>query len=339
MKKYILYFIAVCIACTSCKPMNHSIGMREVYEYPTASSFKLKTLPDLNTMLQQPAQIFYIDSDTTLYGKEGTVIFIQPSCLRTSDSSFYTGKIKVELKELYTKAALLRERAVTISNGNMLESDGSLYINAQTENGEPLYIECENAVQVRLPREVQNNMTYFSGSPDASGNMNWELSDSINPIFEEKFIELYDVTDLINNGYKEEEYMRGVASILIETYFFTTKSFGWINCDRFYDDPREKTDLIATFVLPDQEKNITETYNYIVFDSLMCVLPIYLDDSGQWICPSLPVGETITCISIQKSAQRLYCGIRKTEVGRSCLTVPLTEINEQELKILLDLTL
>lgn len=329
MKKFGNYFLVVCIACISCKPMNHSIGVREVYQYPIASSFKLKTLPAIDAMLQKPAQVFYIHSDTTLYGEEGTVIFIQPSCLRTSDSTLYEGKIKVELKELYTKEALLRERAVTISNGSMLESDGSLYIDAQTEIGEPLFIECENGVQIRLPREVQNNMTYFNGAIDASGNMNWKLSDSISPIFEE----IYD-DNFENDGFYASETEKQV-----QTYFFSTKSFGWINCDRFYDDSRDKTDLLATFLLPDYEKNITETHNYIVFDSLMSVLPIYLDDSGQWVCPSLPVGETITCISIQKSAHRLYCGIHKTEVGRSGLIVVLNEVNEQELKILLDLTL
>lgn len=339
MKKYILYFIAICIVCISCKPMNKSIGKREAYEYPSASSFKLKTLPSIHAILQQPIQIFNIDSDTILYGKEGTQIFIQPSCLRKTDSTLYNGKIKVELKELYSKEALLKERAVTISNGSMLESDGSLYIDARTESGEPLYIACENAVLIRLPREIQNNMTYFDGFRDAAGNMNWQLSGSIKPVLEEKFIELYDIEDLVNDGYNQEDYMRSGATILIETYFFSTKTFGWINCDRFYDDAREKTDLLATFVLPEEEKNIVETYNYIVFDSLMSVLPVYPDATGQWICPSLPVGETITCISIQKSAHRLYCGIQKSEVGRSGLLVQLKEINEQELKILLDLTL
>ena len=67
----------------------------------------------------------------------------------------------------------------------------------------------------------------------------------------------------------------------VQTYLFSTKNFGWINCDRFYDDSRVKTDLLDMFVLPDQEKNITETYNYSVFDSLISVLPINLDDSGQ----------------------------------------------------------
>ena len=141
MKKYGIYFLVVCFASIGCKPMNHSIGMREVYQYPSTADFKLKTLASLTDMLEKPAQVFYIDaySDTTLYGNEGTVIFIQPSCLKTGDSSIYQGKITIQLKELYTKQALLRERSYTISNGNILESDGSLYIDAHTESGERLF--------------------------------------------------------------------------------------------------------------------------------------------------------------------------------------------------------
>jgi hypothetical protein len=79
-------------------------------------------------MLHEPEQVFYIntDSDTIIYGNQDTFISIQPSCLRTGDSILYKGKITIYLKELYTKQALLKERAYTISNGNMLESDGSL---------------------------------------------------------------------------------------------------------------------------------------------------------------------------------------------------------------------
>jgi hypothetical protein len=64
-------------------------------------------------MLHEPEQLFYINAvaDTIIYGNQGTVIFIQPSCLRTADSIMYEGKIIIHLKELYTKQALLKERA------------------------------------------------------------------------------------------------------------------------------------------------------------------------------------------------------------------------------------
>jgi hypothetical protein len=71
----------------------------------------------------------------------------------------------------------------------------------------------------------------------------------------------------------------------------------------------------------------------------MTVLPVYPDSSGQWVCPSLPVGEAVTCISIQKSTQHLIVEFRKPKLGDPDLMILLKEINEQQLKILLDLTL
>jgi len=315
--------------------MNRTIGMRQVYIYPGKTSFNERPLPDLTSILSIPSQVFIIGSaaDTILYGKEGTIISIRPSCLHTDSSSLFEGKIKIELKELYTKEALLRERACTVSNGSMLESDGSVYINAYSNTGAKLSIGCKDAVQIRLPKEIKENMIYFEGNKDENGNMNWTPSDSISPVYENKET-YYDYE-------AEEKFMIQVSETQkeTETYFFSIKNFGWINCDRFYEDSREKKNFVAQFILPSDEKNIAESYNYIVFDSLMSVIPIYKDASGQWVCPNLPLGEAITCISIQKSGNKLYYGSRKTHVGNWVLTVSLQEIKKQELEKVLELTL
>jgi hypothetical protein len=312
--------------------MNKSIGQREVYLYPN-TSYKQTPSRSLAKMLSIAPQVFTLgsNSDTTIFGKEGTRIFIRTSCLRLDSGKIYEGAVRVELKELYTKEALLRERAFTISNGSMLESDGSLFLQAYSEFGEKLFIDCDDAIQIRLPKEIQNNMTYFKGNEDENGNMNWNLSDSIIPIYENIDIEYYG--EMEYDGYNSE------TEKAIQSYFFSLKTFGWINCDRFYDDLREKVDFIAQIEVPENEKNIIETYNYIVFDSLMSILPVYADSLGHWVCPSLPLGEAITCVSIQKSKHHLYYGLRKTHVGDWALSIPLNEITEQDLKIILALSL
>ena len=52
-------------------------------------------------------------------------------------------------------------------------------------------------------------MTYFDGIRDASGNINWELSNSINPIFEGSNIDIEN----------EELYLTETEK-QIQTYFF-----------------------------------------------------------------------------------------------------------------------
>ncbi|MGN6647255.1 MAG: hypothetical protein ACTHJT_12080 [Cytophaga sp.] len=311
--------------------MNRTIGMRQVYEYPVV--FSKPQAPDLTKILSVPVQTFYLESnaDTIFYGKEGTILFIRPACLTLSDSAA-TGKIEFELKELYSKKALLKERAYTVSNGSVLESDGSVYINAFSENGAPLYIACEDAVKIRLPKDIQTNMTYFEGVRNEDGNMNWNLSENINSIYEESYTESFIAED---DAYKETQIQKS-----LNTYFFSIKNFGWINCDRFYEDSLEKASFVATFLVPVPEKKFTEVYNYIVFDSLMSVIPLYKDNSGQWVCPDLPVGAPVTCISIQKTDTHLYYGIAKTRVGdRESFIIQLNAINEQELQKQLDLSL
>jgi hypothetical protein len=332
MKTYKICFIAFIFVCVSCKPINTSIGMRQVYTSPKSAYFKIKNLPSLDVLLQEKLQVFQIhsNSDTILYGKYGTIIYFHPKCLQKQISSTYCGIVLIQLKELYTKQALIRERAYTISNRSMLESDGALYIVAQTETGEELFIACEEGIEIQIPRKVNPNMIFFDGLRNISGNMNWEVSDSIKMLLEENIPGKGNL-DSNDSFYREEEET--------SNYFIRTKKFGWINCDRFYDDPREKVDLIARFILPSYEKKCAEIQNYIVFDALMSVLLIHLDEFGQWICPSLPVGEIVTCISIQKSDQHLYYGIQKTKVGNSSLLISLKEVKEEELIFLLELNL
>lgn len=326
MKNFSIYITACVCAFISCKPMNTTIGMRQVYTSPKSRPIQMNTLPSLKILLEESMQVFLIPSniDTILYGTYGTTIHFHPHCLQTENSKTYIGTIHVQFKELYTTQALLRERAATVSNEYMLESDGALFIDARSENGASLFVSCEEGIKIRIPRIIKPNMIFFDGFRDSNANMNWIVSDSIVPILEPQ------------SDYFSEEGLQDLSTL---EYYFRTKSFGWINCDRFYDDSREKTDLFARFKVPGYEKKIIEIQNYIVFDSLMSVLPMYLAENGQWICNSLPVGEHVTCISIQKSEHKLYWGILKTEVGRSRLEIPLKEIKESELKVLLELSL
>lgn len=339
MKTYACYCMALLLICIGCTPMNKTIGIRQVYQYPVAKNNFVPASIDVTKTLSIPSQTFVIDSDmdTMLYGKEGTIVFIEPGCLLSNDGTLLKGKITVELKELFTKEALLKERAYTVSNRSMLESDGSIYILAKDEQGEVVQIVCENAIRIRLPKEIQANMIYFEGNRDEGGNMNWNLAETIRPVYEENYI----YTDYIseeNNPYLVSETEQG-----LKTYFFSIKNFGWINCDRFYDDPREKVDFrvqIPAPVLPAAEKKILEVYNYIVFDSLMSVIPLYKADSDLWVSTDMPLGASITCISIQKSRSHLYYGVKKTIIGdRESTIIELKEIKEQELQKQLDLSL
>lgn len=79
-------------------------------------------------------------------------------------------------------------------------------------------------------------MTHFDGSRDATGNMNWGVSNSINPTLGES-----------NIGFENQELYLAKTKKQIQTYF-QYKTFGCFNWDRFYEGSREKTDLLAAFL-------------------------------------------------------------------------------------------
>jgi hypothetical protein len=88
-------------------------------------------------------------------------------------------------------------------------------------------------------------------------------------------------------------------------------SLGWINCDRFYNDPREKTD--CEIQLGDTAANY---YTMLVFDKLNATLNGYTSGS-KVLFSNVPVDEPVTIISIGINAQgqQVY-GMQKALTGK-----------------------
>jgi len=61
---------------------------------------------------------------------------IPGNCFVDSDGKRVKDKVEIELIELYDKANLLLSYVPTVSNGKMLLSEGSVYINAYQDGDE-----------------------------------------------------------------------------------------------------------------------------------------------------------------------------------------------------------
>ncbi len=77
------------------------------------------------------AEEFKIDNskDTTLFGNKGTVISIPKDCFKD-----VIGPVKIELIESFKLSDIVLLNAQTVSNGQILQTDGVVYVNA-TANG------------------------------------------------------------------------------------------------------------------------------------------------------------------------------------------------------------
>ncbi len=110
---------------------------------------------------------------STVVGKAGTKIHVQPQNLSMPDGSPVISKIEVQLIECTKKSELLGAGLQTVSNGKLLESGGSYFVDMQAA-GQPLKIKPGKTVEVEFPHLAKKEMELFYGAKNAAGQMNWE---------------------------------------------------------------------------------------------------------------------------------------------------------------------
>ncbi|MBX9852411.1 MAG: hypothetical protein K2X86_11720 [Cytophagaceae bacterium] len=345
--KNIKFFIPIIlITIFSCAERNTNIG-RKVVVKPHYAKVNLPEKNEIKNIdylsrLETPSEYFYIfpNSDTTIYGEKGTQITIHAGCITYKDDSEVKGVIEVELKELFSKADLVLTNKPTVANRQMLISAGSLYINARAEE-QDLAIICPDGITVSIPRNMDNGeMDLFLGQITKRGNVNWVKDSSLtelsmnaaqDPNYEEVSYEnpesiWYNPEMLYSNGDNvyEEDY--------ISTYLFTTGKFGWINCDRFYDDPGEKVNMVVklkeTLPLP------YKTNMYVVFKNINSVMQLYTADNEIYESTDLPKGEEVYLVTVSANEGRNFFSIESLVVEDKMImpVVPLKETTKDEIK-------
>ena len=212
---------------TSCNTIDDD---QEFLDIPaTAQEFqnlKNEALDKLTQEFQFNAEDGYV----TFTSAKGVEIDINGACL-TLDGSSVTGNVNLEFVELFEKGNMLTTNKSTMGilpNGDraMLVSGGEFFINA-TQNGEGLRTNC--GVNVRIPTNLSggddHNMVIWKGIEDEKGNVAWE---------------------------EERDQDGGKGNIFIERgtqggnqYYALFGGFGWSNVDRFYSDPRPKTQILV----------------------------------------------------------------------------------------------
>jgi len=102
----------------------------------------------------------------------GAQLKINPVDLVTADGKMVTGPINVLVKEYTGKLDMLKVNAQTASNGQLLVSGGSYYLELSSNNI-PLQLREGRAIDAYFPGMNQPGMELFYGAKDDKGNMNW----------------------------------------------------------------------------------------------------------------------------------------------------------------------
>ncbi|UAY52563.1 hypothetical protein [Ferruginibacter albus] len=130
--------------------------------------------------------------------------------------------------------------------------------------------------------------------------------------------------EFINNGFQQ----------LQNRYSINITQLGWINCDRFSNDPRKKTAIIVK--LNDTAKNYYTTLIFKSVRSIMDGMPI----KNQVIFSDIPLGEEVTIVSfgINKKGKTVLAKkeaiINNTEItGLQFEEIPTTRLQSSISKI------
>ncbi len=225
---------------------------------------------------EKPSQFFKIhpDQDTVLYGKEGTVLFVPAGSFLSSADI-----VQVELKEFYSFADLMKNNLHTSSDGRMLQTGGSIYLNAKenNHNGSTAFINPDKGVGVDFALGKNDpEMRIFIKDPEQE-ELNWIPTRYSKTTVTEKVV----WTDGEGNVISEEEALARIERI--KNYEKERKAFdqrqadlakqakelshfdeklkvydlGYINCDKFPDEQMKSLQAKA-------DERFTATY-YLVY--------------------------------------------------------------------------
>lgn len=285
-------------------------------------------LEDLMDQVRDTPQILTAPASkkSSVKGKKGTIIQVDPKNLETVDGSPLGKNISVELLELTKSGEFLRNNVPTVSNGRLLVSGGAYYIN-MTSDGKQLKLKEGKSLEVQFPKIANEKMSLFYGQAIEGGGMNWvggeesfvpekkpnaknesekpksEDSDPIGDIF--AFLE---DSALTNQAAKEEinrdrpvlEMADKFTKAGIDLYApLEIGEFGWINCDRFLGDER------PLFVINCKERGaeLNGVNRYLIFKSINSSM---LDLNKEKSFKNVPQGEKVELIVVGYAGNDFY---------------------------------
>lgn len=117
------------------------------------------------------------------------------------------------------------------------------------------------------------------------------------------------------------EQLNGTA----DGYFAAVTQLGWINCDRFYNNPAQRIEV----VVPEPE----EAALYAVCKDINAMLPFYRNDDGTYSAPGLPKGQKISIVAIKIKDGMAQFSRRDLRVGELVPSMAYQSMPLRDLKM------
>ena len=230
VKKIGLLFLAT-LGTMSCSNENSS-NENPAY-LPSAQNFASIQNTALNSVTQN-YNFMAQNGITTFTSPKGVTIKINGASLRKNGNSV-TGNVELKYIEIFDAGKMLTTDKTTMglqSNGQMslIISGGEFFIEAKQSG---VLLTTISPIELVIPGAltggINSNMLLWTGQlPTPQSNMLGWFANDVGP-----------------NG-NGGVFANGQGTITGGTYNASLPGFGWTNVDRFYNDPRPRTLLLAT---------------------------------------------------------------------------------------------
>ena len=110
-------------------------------------------------------------------------------------------------------------------------------------------------------------------------------------------------------------------------YVFSATKFGWINCDRFYFDEREKIDFIV-------KAPSAEAKTFIVFENINSIMSGNYNN-GNFVFPNVPIDSKVKVIAINFENGKPKMAVQQNTVTKNAVSISnfkdftITELEKQ----------
>jgi len=231
---------------------------------------------------EKESQYFLINPmrDTTIYGKEGTEIHIPTTALTSRKL------VSIKLKEFYSLADLMINDLSTVSDGEMIQTGGSIYLEArehQTEKKVTINPNLGLDIAFTGGREDPKMEVFIKDPHSAKMNWirprktevtmtkSWSMTETIldpetNEVISSKTYNSKKEWEDHLNKKAEEKKTADIVIAKKKANYEKLKVYdmGYINCDRFPDEPK------IQFIVAADDSIVAEYF--VVFDNVRGVL-------------------------------------------------------------------
>ncbi|MDR3681984.1 MAG: hypothetical protein P4L41_18580 [Flavipsychrobacter sp.] len=223
---------------------------------PPGSTTVTPSLNQLFAPLRSTPQSIYVVAgrDTVVYGTNGTMLHFYANSFKDAMGNVIpNGIINLQLIEMYKAGDMIRNRATTMANGQILQSGGQITMTASMSDGAEVFANTYGIGFKQANASGASMALFYGAAGSTDSTITWTQSDS---------------TQKGNRvtGTVKDTASQGHTSSPSYYYFDTCKSLSWANCDWFNSNDSSKTTV--SVILPDTSFNATNTQLYLVLPNV-----------------------------------------------------------------------